>query len=258
MLVHVEVQAQPEVAFPKRMYVYNYRLHDRYDRCVVSLAVLADDSPHWRPASFEYKLWRCHAGLWFPTVKLLDYGDAEEALAASMNPFAVVTRAHLRTLTTRRDPEARAESKWALVRDLFERRFSRAHIRALFRFIDWLMALPPNLQEQFEVTVRQYEEERQMPYLSNMERKAIERGLQKGLEQGLEQGMQQGMQQQLLRFLRNRFQEVPDDLEARIRQFGAERLGELLDRAMASDSLESFRRQVTALPTAEGEPPQSH
>jgi len=97
-----------------------------------------------------------------------------------------------------------------------------------------------------------------MPYLSNMERKAIERGLQKGLEQGLEQGMQQGMQQQLLRFLRNRFQEVPDDLEARIRQFGAERLGELLDRAMASDSLESFRRQVTAIPTADGEPPQSH
>jgi hypothetical protein len=31
------------------MYVYNYRLFDRYDRPVVSLAVLADASPTWRP-----------------------------------------------------------------------------------------------------------------------------------------------------------------------------------------------------------------
>jgi hypothetical protein len=29
VLVHVEVQGQPEAAFAKRMYVYNYRLYDR-------------------------------------------------------------------------------------------------------------------------------------------------------------------------------------------------------------------------------------
>src|SRR5262249_18508080 len=38
VLVHVEVQAQEEADFAERMYVYNYRLFDRYNRKVVSLA----------------------------------------------------------------------------------------------------------------------------------------------------------------------------------------------------------------------------
>ena len=40
--VRTHRQGQPESDFAKRMYVYNYRLFDRYDRPVVSLAVLGD------------------------------------------------------------------------------------------------------------------------------------------------------------------------------------------------------------------------
>ncbi len=47
VLVHVEVQAQQQAAFAERMYVYNYRLYDRYRRPVASLAVLADEQPGW-------------------------------------------------------------------------------------------------------------------------------------------------------------------------------------------------------------------
>jgi len=42
VLVHVEVQGRVDREFAKRMYVYNYRLFDRYDRRVATLAVLAD------------------------------------------------------------------------------------------------------------------------------------------------------------------------------------------------------------------------
>lgn len=49
VLVHIEVQEGVEQAFAKRMYVYNYRIFDRYDKRVVSLAVLADRQPAWRP-----------------------------------------------------------------------------------------------------------------------------------------------------------------------------------------------------------------
>ena len=51
VLVHVEVQSQVERTFPRRMYIYNYRLFDRYNRLVASLAVLADDRAEWRPTS---------------------------------------------------------------------------------------------------------------------------------------------------------------------------------------------------------------
>src|SRR5437868_1264899 len=48
-LIHVEVQTTCDADFPQRMYVYNYRIFDRYNRAVASLAVLADDDADWRP-----------------------------------------------------------------------------------------------------------------------------------------------------------------------------------------------------------------
>jgi hypothetical protein len=53
--------------------------------------------------------------------------------------------------------------KLRLVRGLYERGYSREDIQQLFRFIDWLMELPEDLDEQFRQDVQQFEEEKQMP-----------------------------------------------------------------------------------------------
>jgi hypothetical protein len=45
ILVHVEVQAQVDTDFEQRMFVYRYRIYDRYQQPVVSLGVLADVNP---------------------------------------------------------------------------------------------------------------------------------------------------------------------------------------------------------------------
>jgi hypothetical protein len=45
VLIHTEVQGNYDKDFLKRMYVYHYRLFDRYDRPIVSLAVLGDLRP---------------------------------------------------------------------------------------------------------------------------------------------------------------------------------------------------------------------
>ena len=98
VLVHIEVQSQPDTEFAQRMYVYNYRLFDRYNRRVASFAVLGDDRPAWRPKRFGYELWGTKVGIEFATAKLLDYAADEAALEANPNPFAVVVLAHLKTL----------------------------------------------------------------------------------------------------------------------------------------------------------------
>ena len=49
VLIHIEVQTRRQKSFAKRMYGYNVRIFDRYNRQVVSLAVLADGDPNWRP-----------------------------------------------------------------------------------------------------------------------------------------------------------------------------------------------------------------
>jgi hypothetical protein len=37
------------------MFVYNYRLFDRFDAPVASFAVLADDDPRWKPDGFCFE-----------------------------------------------------------------------------------------------------------------------------------------------------------------------------------------------------------
>ena len=73
VLVHMEIQGNRDDDFAKRMYIYNYRLFDRYDRLVVSLAVLGDTSPTWQPRHYSQSLWGCRVGIEFPIVKLRDY-----------------------------------------------------------------------------------------------------------------------------------------------------------------------------------------
>jgi hypothetical protein len=182
VLIHVEVQTHRERGFGRRMFVYNCRIADRYNREVVSLAVLADDDPGWRPDSYDWELWGCRKRMEFLPVKLLDYAGRQEELEESRNPFAKVVLAHLQALATRRDPEGRREWKFRLVRGLYERGFRAEQVRQLFRLIDWLMELPPALDERFWEDVKAYQEEQTMPFVSTPERYGRKLGMLESIE----------------------------------------------------------------------------
>ena len=182
VLIHVEVQTARDAEFPRRMYVYNYRVFDRYNRPVASLAVLADDDPGWRPTDFRNSLFGCEAGIRFPAVKLLDFAAHEAMLEASVNPFAQVVLAHLKARQTHGDPAGRHAWKLRLVRGLYERGFSPKDVRELFRLIDWMMELPQPLDNLFWQDVDKIQEERRMPFITSIERSGHRRGLRMGIE----------------------------------------------------------------------------
>ncbi len=96
--IHIDVQSQRRRRIPERMYIYNSLLYLRFNKPIMSLLVLGDDQPNWRPDRFEYDLWESHLSLKFPSVKLLDYRDQEEELKQSKNPFAYFVIAHLKTM----------------------------------------------------------------------------------------------------------------------------------------------------------------
>ncbi|YAG14829.1 Transposase [Nostoc sp. DSM 114161] len=123
LLIHVEVQSQEETDFPRRMFVYNYRIFDRYNRSVASLAVLGDENIKWRPNQFGYELFGCTVDFQFPVIKLLDYQQQISELEASRNPFATVVMAHLAAMQTKSDRLQRKQQKLALVRRLYEQGF---------------------------------------------------------------------------------------------------------------------------------------
>jgi len=239
VLVHIEVQGRQEADFAKRMYVYNYRLFDRYDRRVASFAVLTDDELHWRPSAYGYELWGCRIRLDFPTVKLLDYADKWTSLEKDPNPFSIIVMAHLKTLATRHDPTERLHGKLALVRMLYERGYAKGDILELFRFIDWVLALPEELDEAFTRAVEEYEEAVKMPYMTSVERV----GKKKGMQQGMRQGTIRGTREAVLDVLDTRFGIIPPALVSAINAMEDQsNLKRLLKEAVLTPSPEAFQR----------------
>ncbi|HEY9621934.1 MAG TPA: hypothetical protein V6C78_16375 [Crinalium sp.] len=159
---------------------------DRYNHSVASLAVLGDERSSWRPDGFQTELWGCNTTFQFPIVKLLDYGQKWQALEEENNLFATVVMAHLKSQETRGDSQQRKVWKFNLTRRLYERGYERQDILNLYRFIDWLMQLPEDLELEFRRDLEQLEQEGQMPYISSIEQTARQEGKREEVESLLE------------------------------------------------------------------------
>jgi predicted transposase/invertase (TIGR01784 family) len=184
ILIHVEVQAGREADFSERMFVYNYRIYDRYRIPVTSIAVLADDSPSWNPEAFKYGMWGSVMGLDYLKVKLLDYKKRWNYLKEDKNPFAIVVMAHLKALETKRNNTLKKQWKTELTKLLYERAYSKDQVLSLYSFIDWLLILPEELEKIFLEDLQVYEKEREMPYITSAERLGRQEGRREGRKEG--------------------------------------------------------------------------
>ncbi len=230
LLIHLEIQSQVDAGFAKRMFSYHYRIFDRYNQEVVSLAILGDSQASWRPQEYSYGRWGCRLSLQFPTVKLLDYQPRWLELEASDNPFAVLVMAHLRTQATTKDLTGRLRWKLSLVKRMYELGYSRDKILQLFDLIDRLMALPPNLDLNFKTELKQFEDDKKMAYITSVQR--IERS--------------QTLQESVVKILKTRFQDTPSKLVEQINQiYEHERLNQLLEEAITTGSISDFQQQLS-------------
>lgn len=246
VLVHIEVQARRDSRLAERIFVYQYRIYDRYRRPVASLAILADSSKRWRPHLFGYQTFRgCDIRLRFRIAKLKDYADQMEELLEQDNPFALLTAAHLLTQQTKHQPQQRHAAKWRLTRMLVERDWDRQRVINLFHIIDWIMWLPKELEDRLwqdiiviqgrqnmenyiprgariqlereflQAQERGLEEGRQLGLEQGLE-KGLMQGLGKGLQQGLQQGRQEGQAALLTLQLTQRFGALPTEVADRV------------------------------------------
>ena len=243
--VHLEVQGSAQAEFAERMFVYNYRLYDRYRQPVASLAVLADSSANWRPNHFGFAVLGCEHELRFPAVKLLDYAAQQDQLYSNPNPFALVTLAHLLTQATRQDMNARFAAKWKLVQLLYQRGWDKQQVIDLFSVLDWMMRLPEQLKRSLWHNIEVLEEQEKMRYVTSVEQIGIEKGLLQGMQRGLMQGRaegrlegeQSGEAKALRRLLQKRFGPLSEDVLARLQAASIDELELWLDRALDADSL---------------------
>jgi hypothetical protein len=186
LLIHLEVQSQPKADFEERVFVSYYRIFDRYNRDVVSIAVLGDEQADWRPNEYRRGVFGTKISLEFSTVKLLDWAERIDELETSSNPIALIVLSHLESVFTNKQPERRRQAKWRLIRRLYELGWTQEQFRQMYRLIDWFLELPDELQRQLRSDVRAYEEENKMPYRTSDERMAREEGRQEGRQEGLQ------------------------------------------------------------------------
>jgi Domain of unknown function (DUF4351) len=97
-------------------------------------------------------------------------------LEASENPFAIVVMAHLKTQETKHEPEERKTWKFRLTTMLYDRGYSEQNILELYNFLDWMMHLPEDIEQAFQVELEEFEEARKMKYVTTIERMGEARG----------------------------------------------------------------------------------
>ncbi|CAK8719748.1 hypothetical protein KKHLCK_08930 [Candidatus Electrothrix laxa] len=191
ILIHIEVQGSRDSGFAERMYVYNYRIFDKYRRKVVSIALLIDSRPSFRPDCFRTELFGCEVRFTYPVIKLLDFDRPD--LEKDDSPFAVITRVQLAKIKSEKEPNKRYSFRLDLTKELYSRNYSKEQIIRLYRFIDYVLKLPEPEALQFNKEMELFEEARTMPYISTTERMAREEGLLQGIQQGISEGIEQGI-----------------------------------------------------------------
>jgi hypothetical protein len=215
VLIHVEVQSQKEEDFGQRVYIYFARLQDKFQRDVASLVILGDTDKEWLPCSYESALFGCRLQFIFPIVKLLQYKKRVAELEASDNPFSVVVLAHIAAQATKdsRSQLRRRQRKLTITKMLYERGYSELEVNNIFRFIDWVLTLPTELEESFKQELIAYEDQKNMPYITSIERS----------------GITQAQVKTVLRLLNKKLGEVPIELQEQIRGFSIAELETLFD-----------------------------
>jgi hypothetical protein len=190
--LHIEIQGHRERGFARRVYAYQTRLRDRLGLPVASLLVLADRSPGWRPLEFSDNSLGLRLTSQFAAIKLLDFRDRPGQLAASPNPFAFMTAAHLAAMQTRHSPQWRGERKRELVLQMFQHDWNQQLMADLFNVLDWMMPLPDDMQRALVAQVRSLQRRFNMPFENCLVKYAKLEARAEGLAEGRAEGRVEG------------------------------------------------------------------
>jgi hypothetical protein len=236
LFLHFEFQSRSEPEFEQRMYVYHARLFLHLRADVVSLALLADPDPSFRPHRFRWQAFGNTLVFRFRSVKLLDFMGREEEFLASGDPAAILLTIKLLDLRIT-DEERRLAAKKRVLRTLV-RTFREHEITAeLTRFLIQGILLQRPARQEFHAEIRRLEKEYSMRFSTIYEDEARA----EGKAEGRAEGRAEAQQQSVLRVLRARFGELPLDVVQRVASMReTEPLDAWLERAATAPSLAAF------------------
>ncbi len=248
LLIHIEIQAKADADFNCRMFEYYYRIYDHYPQQeLISLALLTDQPDATKVGEYSQERDGYGVSFRFRVHNLRQHDVAELQAKSAYNPLALIALAQ-QVAHRQADDHARQLQKREIIWLLYRHRYSRQDILKCVRFIDWLIRLPPPLEQSLRDELIRYEQETKMTYVMSYERMAEQRGMKAGIEQGLEQGLEQGKLRgeikTLIRQCQRKFGVLEPEIVARIKAADMERVEIWLDRILdASTPAELFAEE---------------
>jgi hypothetical protein len=233
-VLHAEVQAQRRAEFARRVYEYNYRGFDHFREPPEALVILGDDDPDWRPTKYAVQLNYVKLTFEFEPVKLLDWVGRKQELLGHENPMGLFVLAHLEAQRTHGDDEERARVKLDLLLKLAARRLDVDETRQWYRYLDWFLSLPPDLNRATYAQARSQTLEQGMPFVTEAEKYGRELGYAEGRLEVL---------------LETKFQQAGLDLMPEVHKIGdPQRLTAILQVARNATSVEEVRAAIAQAP----------
>ncbi|MCW3100183.1 MAG: hypothetical protein JWL77_5801 [Chthonomonadaceae bacterium] len=179
-LVHVENQSTTETDFPRRMFTYFARLHEKYQLPVYPVVIFSYDAPqraepnHYTVAfpgetvlQFTYKVIQLNRLPWRPFLQ------RPNAVASALMAKMKIA------------PQDRGKVRNECMRMLASLKLDPARSKLIGGFIDAYLTLTAEEMKQYErefAKLAPEEQEARMELVSSWERKGIEQGLHEGQE----------------------------------------------------------------------------
>lgn len=220
-LVHIETQAQHQSEFPRRMFKYFARLHEKYALPIYPIVMFTFDEPYKKqPDSYEIcfpnksVLKFCYEVIQLNRLEWRDYCKSDNRVAAALMS------------KMRMSPEERARVKATCDSLVVKSKSNAAQKRMALEFIDAYLKLTVEEELEYEELVSRMEkpvQEELWEYETSWERK----GRLQGHEEGRQEGRQEGLVDLISMQLRRRFANLDQQLLERLRALNSEAIIEL-------------------------------
>ena len=134
ILIHIEVQGRYDKKFAERMFIYFYRIRDKYHREITAWAILTDSNKKFVPTEYKESFLGTSISYQFNMLKTINQN--EETLRQSDNPFSIVMLTVLLALKKKKVPEIKlVDLKMDIVKELYKKEIPKKKIQAVMNFL---------------------------------------------------------------------------------------------------------------------------
>lgn len=229
ILVHAETQSRSQKLFPRRMFQYFARLHERHDLPVYPVVIYSFDRPRMQqPSAYNLQLPGLDVLKFQYTVIQLNQLNWKDYLNRQ-NPIAAALMAKMQISSNER-----FRVKLECLRMIATLKLDKAKSRLIAGFVDSYLRLADSEQNAFHRALDMLEEPQKEGVME-----IVTSWMEEGIKQGIEQGRAEGASMLVVSLLSRRFGSLDQSDLERIRVLPLEKLerlaGDLLDFKTARD-----------------------